>query len=52
MILFSIQHGGLTRMYSLHMPESYNPAKPIALLFAIHGGGGDMGYMAKDEYYG
>lgn len=49
---FSIQQGGLTRMYMVHVPKSYIPEKPAPMLFAIHGGGGDMAYMARDEFYG
>lgn len=49
---FSIPHQGLTRMYRIHVPPSYNPATPAPLIFAFHGGGGDMEYMARDEYYG
>ena len=50
--LFTIQHDGLTRMYQVHVPPHYNPATPAPLLFALHGGGGSMGYMANDTYYG
>lgn len=49
---FSIPHQGLTRMYRIHVPPSYNPATPAPLIFSFHGGGGDMDYMARDEYYG
>lgn len=49
---FSIQHDELTRMYRVHVPASYNKDRPTPVLFAFHGGGGDMGYMARDEFYG
>lgn len=49
---FSIQHDGLTRMYLVHVPPRYNPATPTPLLFALHGRGRDMGYMANDTEYG
>lgn len=49
---FSIQHDGLTRMYRVHVPTRYDPAAPVPLLFALHGGGGSMDYMANDTYYG
>ena len=49
---FSIQHDNLARMYHVHVPPGYNPATPAMVVFAFHGGGGDMEYMAKDEYYG
>lgn len=50
--VFSIPHDGLQRFYKLHVPPSYSPSRSAALLVALHGGGGDMSYMAKDEYYG
>ncbi len=49
---FTIQHDGLTRMYRVHVPASYKPAMPTPLLVALHGGGGNMDYQAKDAYYG
>lgn len=49
---FSIPQGTLTRKYLVHVPPSYNAAKATPLLMAFHGGGGDMNYMARDEYYG
>jgi polyhydroxybutyrate depolymerase len=48
---FAVNHGGLRRYYMVHVPKSYNGLK-VPLLFAIHGGGGDMAYMARDEFYG
>lgn len=49
---FTIRHDGLTRMYRVHVPAQYNPAAPAPLLFALHGGGGNMDYQANDTYYG
>lgn len=49
---FAVPKDNLTRMYIVHVPKSYTPDKSVPLLFAIHGGGGDMGYMARDEFYG
>lgn len=49
---FTIQHDGLTRMYRVHVPSKYDPAMPMPLLFALHGGGGNMDYMATDANYG
>lgn len=48
----SIKHDGLTRTYRIHVPKSYQTVKATPLLLAFHGGGGDMDYMANDEYYG
>ncbi|WP_325480750.1 alpha/beta hydrolase family esterase [Piscinibacter sp.] len=49
---FSIVHGGLTRMYRVHVPSKYDPAKPAPVVFAFHGGGANMEYQATDENYG
>ncbi|WP_234023267.1 alpha/beta hydrolase family esterase [Sorangium cellulosum] len=29
--------GGVTRYYLIHVPESYDPSKPLPLVFGIHG---------------
>jgi polyhydroxybutyrate depolymerase len=49
---FSIQFDGLTRIYRVHVPGSYNPAAPTPMLMAFHGGGGNMEIQANDRYYG
>lgn len=49
---FSMKHGGLERMYRVHVPKSHVPGKPAPLVFALHGGGGSMDYQANDAYYG
>lgn len=49
---FTLQHGGLTRAYRVHVPSGYDPATAGPLLFALHGGGGNMDYQANDAYYG
>jgi polyhydroxybutyrate depolymerase len=49
---FTIQHDGLTRMYRVHVPAKVDPATPAPLLFALHGGGGNMDYQADDAHYG
>lgn len=48
----SLEHGGRTRLYRLHVPASYRADRPAPLLVALHGGGGSMDYMGRDEYYG
>lgn len=50
--LRSLQHDGLTRTYRIHVPKHYRASKSVPLVLAFHGGGGDMNYMANDEYYG
>ena len=49
---FTVQHDGLARMYRVHVPASYDPARPAPLLVALHGGGGDMNMQANDSLYG
>jgi polyhydroxybutyrate depolymerase len=49
---FSFQHNGLTRTYRVHLPASYKPAIAVPLLFALHGGGGNMDFQADDAKYG
>lgn len=49
---FSIPWDGLNRMYHIHIPKTYSAKTATPLLLAFHGGGGDMDYMARDEYYG
>lgn len=38
---FSLFHNGLERIYFLHSPPSYDGKKPVPLVIALHGGGGD-----------
>lgn len=48
----SLEHDGLTRTYRIHIPARYQASRAAPLVIAFHGGGGDMDYMAKDNYYG
>ncbi|MEW6647567.1 MAG: PHB depolymerase family esterase [Pseudomonadota bacterium] len=50
--IYTIQHGGLKRMYRIHVPAAYDVARPVPVVFALHGGGGSMDYQANDAYYG
>ena len=50
--VFTIMHGNLARKYRVHVPKSYDPATPAPVLFALHGGGGNMDYQANDQRYG
>ena len=49
---FRISHDGLIRRYRVHVPSSYKADTPTALLFALHGGGGNMDHMADNANYG
>ena len=40
----TIQHDGLTREYSIYVPESYDGTTSIPLLFNFHGGGGNIAF--------
>ena len=48
----SLEHGGRTRLYRVHVPASYRPGAPAPLLVALHGGGGNRDHMARDGHYG
>lgn len=49
---FTVNHDGLARKYRVHVPKGYDPALPTPVLFALHGGGGNMDYQANDRRYG
>ena len=49
---FSMPHQGYQRSYRVHVPASYRPSVPTALVLSLHGGGGNMDYQANDAYYG
>jgi polyhydroxybutyrate depolymerase len=49
---FRIEHGGLTRLYRVHVPAQAQAGQPLPLLLALHGGGGNMDIQANDAFYG
>lgn len=49
--LRSIKVGDKDRYYMIHVPKSYQQAKPAPLLLALHGGGGNMELQAGDRFY-
>ena len=36
----------------MHVPAGYDPARPVPLVLAFHGGGGHAAYIADDARYG
>lgn len=46
----TLQHDGQERAYLVHLPKGYRSGKPMPVVFAFHGGGGDMQMMAGDHY--
>ena len=49
---FSIQHGGLTRTYRVHVPPGYNMAVPAPLLVVLHGDSAGTDLRANDANFG
>lgn len=49
---YTIEQGGLSRSYLVHVPRGYDPARATPLLVALHGGGGNMQFQADDANYG
>ncbi|MFT3735537.1 MAG: alpha/beta hydrolase-fold protein [Rhodocyclaceae bacterium] len=48
----SLMQGQQKRQFRLHIPASYTGDKATPLVFAFHGGGGNMDIQADDRYYG
>jgi polyhydroxybutyrate depolymerase len=46
----SLHHEGLERAYTVHLPTSYRSGTSMPVLFAFHGGGGDMKLQAGEQY--
>ncbi|AKJ63739.1 alpha/beta fold hydrolase [Kiritimatiella glycovorans] len=42
-----VQVGDLERRYRVHVPKSYDGAKPVPVVLAFHGGGGNPGSMVR-----
>lgn len=49
---FTLQQGGKTRHYRVHVPPGFSPDKPMPVVFSLHGGGGHMDFQADDRFYG
>lgn len=46
----TLQHSGRTRSYLLYIPSAYRSAASLPVVFAFHGGGGNMQLQASDRY--
>jgi polyhydroxybutyrate depolymerase len=49
---FTLQHAGKARLYRVHVPKGFSPDRPMPVVFALHGGGGNMDIQADDHFYG
>lgn len=49
---FELRHDGLVRAYRIHVPAGYRRGRPMPVLVALHGGGGNMDLQADDAKYG
>lgn len=47
----TIQSGGLTRHYLVHLPPSYNGTKATPVVLALHGGGGTSQSMVRLTHF-
>ena len=43
---FTLEHDGRMRSYLLHLPPAYDGSRPLPLVLALHGGGGNPHNMA------
>lgn len=44
---FSLKHDGLTRTFVVHVPPGYDAVRPMPLVMAFHGGGGNAQAAAR-----
>lgn len=49
---YTITSAGLTRQYTIDIPENYNKNTPCRLIFTMHMMGGHMQTMVDQNYYG
>jgi len=49
---YRLEHAGERRQYRLHLPAKPHGQAAIPLVIALHGGGGNMDHMARDDLYG
>lgn len=50
--IYTMESAGLTRQYTIDIPENYDKNKTYRLIFAMHMMGGHMQTMVEQNYYG
>lgn len=50
--VYTIESAGLSRKYTIDIPENYDKNKTYRLIFAMHMMGGNMQTMVDNHYYG
>ena len=43
----TLEHGGRTRTYIVHVPPKYDPKQPTPVVLAFHGGGSNAEQMVR-----
>jgi polyhydroxybutyrate depolymerase len=43
----TLEHGGRTRTYIVHVPPKYDPKQPMPVILAFHGGGSNAEQMVR-----
>lgn len=51
-LIYRIRSDGREREFLVHLPRGHSLDDPLPLILALHGGGGDMNYMARNDLYG
>ncbi|GAA6142260.1 PHB depolymerase family esterase [Hydrogenophaga sp. 5NK40-0174] len=49
---YALTYAGVERQYRLFVPTGFDLGKPMPMVLALHGGGGNMNIQANDNYYG
>ncbi len=48
---FALTQGEQPRYYKVYLPKSYDPKRSYPVIFAFHGGGGNMDIQSNERYY-
>lgn len=49
--IFKLKIDSIDRFYKVYIPTKFNFSKKTPVIFAFHGGGGDMNQMSEDKNY-